>query len=120
MIIDLTKSILFTQDPDIRFAKEHNVKVGFWKELWKRHKLFEYNVDDMCDYFQMKIGYRPSRKSIKRWIIRSEIYSMSRPVLNKGARTVMSSYFKQHEEYVVRELLKNIKNSVQKSPKTIV
>lgn len=120
MIIDLTKSVLFTQDPDIRFSKEHGVALGFWKELWKRHKLLEYTIDDMCDYYQMKIGHRPSRKSIKRWIIRSEIYSMSKPILNKGGRTVVSTYFKENEDYVIRELLKNLKNSVRKNPKTIV
>lgn len=120
MIIDLTKSVLFTQDPDIRFSKEHGVPLGFWKELWKRHKLLEYSIEDMQDYYQMKIGRRPSRKSIKRWIIRSEVYSISRPVLNKGGRTVMSSYFRQNEDYVVRELLKNLKNSVHKNAKTIV
>ncbi len=39
MLIDLSKSKLFTSDPGVRFAREYGIPEEAWKELWRRYKV---------------------------------------------------------------------------------
>lgn len=119
MIILIKKSELFTTDPDIRFSRVNNVSTGLWKELWRRYKLLGYTIQDLEDLYLLKTHKTISRKSLKRWVFRTEIYSKIKPVLDMGCESVNSSYFNELEWFVVKELLKNIKSSVHKNIKSI-
>lgn len=120
MIIHLKKSILFTVDPDIRFSKEYNLEPGLLKELYRRYKLRDFTFDELCEFYQMKTNKQLSRKSMKRWMWRTEVYSMTLPVLDRGVETVVSSFFKNHEWRVIKELTRNLPSSVHKNTKTLI
>jgi len=108
MIILLTKSILFTQDPAVRFSKRYDKPVELWKEIYRRYKIMGYTVEEAGDLYHVKTGSRINSKALRRWIWRSEIYEMSIPVVKRGCEVVKSDFFKHHEDYVVSELTKNI------------
>lgn len=124
MIIHIQKSSLFTVDPDVRFSKEHGVDRGVWAEMWRRHKLLGYDLKDICDLYEIrtgrKINPRTRDNSISRWIWRSEVFAMTKPLLKIGAQTVVSSFFKEHEEKVIKELTKNLKSSATKKSKILI
>lgn len=120
MIIHIDKSVLFTRSPDERFALEYGLPKGTWTEIWRRHKLLGYTIPEMCEYYTIKTGRKTTSQSISRWVWRSEVYSKVQPVLKEGVRVVSSEFFGEHEEKVMKELLKNLKSSVQKNPKTVV
>ncbi len=109
MIIDLSQSKFFTQDPDIRFAKEYLLPLGAWKEGWRRYQLLEYTQSDLRDYFFMKYGRRLSWNSLNKWIIKTEVYIVSRPVLERGAKVVNSDIFGKHEQYILEEVTRNLR-----------
>ena len=119
MIIYLDKSILFTKDPDIRFAIEYGIPLGNWKLLWQRHKLMEYSVREMQELLRINTGLKLSKKNIKRWIWRSEIYSMTLPLINKGTQCVVSDFFGEKEYKIIKELTKNLSSSVHKNTSTL-
>ncbi len=109
MIIHLTKSKLFTVDPAIRFAKEYRVEPKLWNELWKRYGLLEYDYDGLCGYFTHKTGRRANARSLKRWIIRTEIYCKAQHIMGMGVRVVDSSYFGKFEDDLLDELTKGMR-----------
>jgi len=119
MIILIQKSELFKVDPDVRFAREYSVDKGLWKEMWRRHKLLEYSIKDICDYYEVKTKRQISRQNIKRWVLRTEIYSRVKPVADMGCESLNSNYFGDLEWFVIKELLKNIKTSVKGNVKTL-
>jgi hypothetical protein len=120
MIIHLKKSSLFTVDPDERFAREYDVPVGLLRDIWKRYKLIGYTIPEVCEFYEMKTKKHISHKSMMRWMWRTEIYSMTRPAINKGAEVVVSSFFREHEWRVMREITKNLRSSVRGKTKTLL
>lgn len=120
MIIHLKKSALFTTDPDIRFAREYNLPIGTLREIYRWHKVNEFDVDQIREFHTLKTGRIMSNKSIRRWIWRAEIYSLTLPVLEKGAQVVTSSFFKDHEWRVIKEITKNLRPSVHGQTKTLI
>lgn len=120
MLIHLHKSKLFTQEPAKRFAKEFNVSEKLWIECWLKYKLYDLKIPELCEYIQIKTGRKPSYNSINRWIVRTEIYSISREAYKMGAKTVVSSFFGVYEENVKQELLKNMKFSATRTSRSIV
>lgn len=120
MIIDLSQSKLFTIDPDIRFAKEYLLPPGTWKELWRRYKLLDYTNGDLRDYLFVKHARNLSFNSMNRWIIRSEIFMLSRPILEKGARMVNSGIFLEYEQYILDELVKTLRFNEGRESKAII
>ncbi len=119
MIINLRKSVLFTVDPDARFSREHDVPRGTWTLLFQRYRYLEYTPTDLCELYNAKTGKHLSPKNASRWIWRGEIYSLARNALDRGAVTVVSSYFGEHEYYVVKEITKNLKSSVRQNAKIL-
>lgn len=119
MIILIKKSELFTLDPDIRFARSNHVDIGLWKEMWRRHKLLGYTFREMSELFELKTKRPISRQNVKRWVLRTEIYSKSKPIIDKGCESVNSEYFGQMEWFVIKELVKNLNSSVKKEIKTM-
>jgi len=120
MIIHIKKSTLFTVDPDIRFSKEYGLPLGTLKALYRRHKMLGYSTNDLCEFYKINTGKETSKKSIKRWMWRTEVYAMTLPIINKGVETVVSSFFKDHEWKVIKEITKNIQSSVQGNTKTLI
>jgi hypothetical protein len=120
MIIDLSKSKLFTVHPDDRFAREYQVPKGVWTELWKRYKLMGYDVPELCEYFLIKTKIRASHRNINRWIVRTELYNIGSPVLKMGATKVNSEIFGFFEEIVLYEFTKHLRFSGTKNSKAII
>lgn len=119
MIINISNSKLFTVDPAERFAKECGHSEELWREIWRRHKLLAYTIEELCDYYHIKTKKEVRPKSLQRWLWRTEIYHMAYPALKRGARTVVSDYFGEHEWDVIRELTKNLKSSDRKNVRTL-
>jgi len=134
MIIKLQESRLFTVDPAIRFAREYNVPPKIWNELWKRYCLKplldgvsfqdkdseEFLISSICGYFTHKTGRKANARSMRRWIIRTEIYCRAQHIINMGVRVVDSSYFDKFEQDLLDELTKSIKYSGKQASRTIV
>ncbi len=120
MIIDISRSKLFIIEPDVRFSKEFNVSKGVWTELWRRHVLNGYTQKEMREYLLLKTTRKPSEASICRWILRTKIYSISSPIIKKGAKHVNSEIFGDLEEYVLKEITKHIRSGASTNPKTII
>jgi hypothetical protein len=120
MIIHLKKSKLFTVDPAIRFSREYNVSPKIWNEIWKRHGLLGYDTDGLCGYFQYKTGRKPNAESIRRWIVRTEIYCLANHVMRMGVETVMSEYFGRFEQDLIKELTRNMRYSGKRNSRSIV
>lgn len=119
MIILIKKSEIFYVDPDLRFAKFNHVNNGLWKELWRRYKILGYTKTELAEYFELKTKKTISNQNIKRWIFRTEIYSLTKPMVDKGCEAVNSNFFGDLEWFVIKELTKSIKSSVNKKPKTL-
>ncbi len=120
MIIYITKSKLFTVEPAERFAKEFDVDKKIWIECWLKYKLLDLRIAELCDYIFIRTGKRPSHKSVKRWIVRTEIYSRALEARKMGAITVTSSFFGEFEQAVVEELVRNMKSSGTMDSRSIV
>lgn len=118
MIIKLEQSLIFTRPPHERFA----LKTGhdIWQELWKRHKLLGYNTQELCELYRLKTGTNTTPQSIKRWVWKTEVYSMVQPVMQEGVRVVQSEFFREYESRVIKELMKNLKSSVNKEPRILL
>lgn len=119
MIILIRKSELFTSDPDKRFSRRYKTKQGIWKEMWRRHTILAYSLTDMSDYCELKTGIRLPNQSLKRWIHRTKVYVLTKPILDKGCESVNSSFFGDLETFVLKELTKNLPSSVRKNTKTL-
>ncbi len=109
MIIDLSKSKLFTVAPDVRFAREYQLPKGIWTELWRRYKLLAYEPNELCEYLQIKTGKQTNERRINRWIARTEIYSIAFPYLKKGGKYVNTEIFRDYEKLVLNEFTKHIR-----------
>jgi hypothetical protein len=121
MIIDLKKSRLFTEAPEVRFAKEYAVSPDLWKELWKRHTFHEYRLSDLCDFYELKtMGKTISTKAMQRWLWRTYVFGKAQGVMKMGVRVVQSEFFGNYEFDVVKELTKNLKGSVHKEAKILI
>lgn len=120
MIIDLSKSQLFTQHPDIRFAKRYGVPEGTWTELWRRYKLLDYTSKDLQDYFFAKHARHLHFDAARRWIQRTEIYSITHPKMIKGVTHVNSTIFGEFEQFVMDELTKQLLNGATTDSRIII
>ena len=120
MIIYLTRSDLFTKDPDVRFAKEHRLPRGVWTLLWSRYKLMDYTIPELCELLDIKGRKKVTPKTMNRWIWRSEIYSIAHPLIEKGAQVTNTELFREYELELCKEILKNYKSSVQHKNKILL
>lgn len=120
MIIDISKSKLFTLEPSTRFSKEYGLPKDAWAEIWRRYKMLEYSNGDLRDYLFLKYARNISYPAMGRWITRGEVYIISKPLLAKGVIHVNSSIFGNYEEYVMNELVKPLKNGATKKAESIL
>jgi hypothetical protein len=110
MIIDLSKSKIFTLEPSVRFSKEYGLPKEVWNEVWRRYKFLNYSNGDIRDYLFIKYARNISYPAMGRWITRGEVYMIAQPFIKKGAVYVNSIAFCDYEEYVMNELTKPLKN----------
>lgn len=134
MIIKLLESKLFTVDPAVRFAREYSVSPKIWNEIWKRYCLKplldgvsfqendseEFLISSICGYFTNKTGRKANTRSMKRWIVRTEIYCRAQHIIKMGVRVVDSSYFADFEDDLLEELTRSIRFNGKKDSRTIV
>lgn len=120
MLIYLTKSKLFTEDPAIRFIEERKTDKDIWNELWKRYKLLEYTDKDLCEYLEFKTGHKMLEKIMHRWMVRGEIYQRARPFIKQGVETVTTEFFEDYEQELIDELTRNLKYGTSETSRTIV
>lgn len=85
-----------------------------------KYKVLELSIPELCSYIHIVTGRKPSYMSVKRWIIRSEIYAIANTAIKRGAHTVMSSYFGEYEETVTQELLRHLKTGDTKSVRSLL
>lgn len=97
--IDL-KNQIFTDHPSIIFAKNMKVPIGFWNDLWRRYKDLEYKPSDLKDWYELKTGKEISEKTIRRYLVRTELYNQAQRMIHRGEYTVHIVYFTKHTEYL--------------------
>jgi hypothetical protein len=119
MIIFL-HSKLFTKDPALRFAEEYNVSPEVWRQMWKYRQLNGWSNTDLAEYFEMKVGHKPDKNAIARWIARTRIYMYARPFIQDGHNTVTSSVFGIYEKHLIAEITKNMRYSGKKKTRAVL
>jgi hypothetical protein len=119
MIVLIQNSQLFTRNPADRFAEEYGTTPDTWDEIWKRHKLMGYTPKELKEYFILKVGKRPNKNAIRKWILRTEIYSKTQPLIRSGVRAVRSEYFGDLEKHVIWEITKNMRFSGDKTSRNM-
>ncbi len=120
MVIDITKSRIFTTDPSIRFSKEYGLPKEVWNEVWRRYKFLDYSNGDVRDYLFIKYARNLNFMSMKRWIARGEVYIISKPLIEKGVIHVNSRIFGDYEEYVMNELVRPLKDGANTKAESII
>lgn len=110
MLIKLHASTLFTEDTAIRFAQQYQVSPKMWNEIWKRH-LDGYDSESLAGYFIYKSKKNIDIRSLRRWLILTEIYCQANMVMQMGVRVVKSEFFGEHEPFLLKEILRNMKAS---------
>lgn len=120
MILNLEESKLFTQHPDVRFAKHYKVPEGLWTEMWRRYRILEYEIRDLQDFFYVKTANEISYHMVKTWIWRTQVYMRAHEAMKHGARAVSSEWFGDLEHDLLVQLLKNAKSGKSKEVHVIV
>ena len=120
MIINLTKSKMFRQEPAKRFAKEYGVSEEVWLNIWIKYKVYDFEPKELLDYAHFKLGKPIEAQSLKRWIFRTEVYSIARDYIKVGGQAVVSSVFGKFEEDLIKELLQNMRFNGNKNSKSII
>jgi hypothetical protein len=119
MLIKLHASKLFTEDTALRFAQQYGVKPKLWHEIWKRY-LAGYDAEALAGYFIYKTQKQITVDSVKRWLTKTEIFYRANHIILMGVRVVQSEYFQEYENFLVEELLRNMKSSVTQDSRIIV
>lgn len=120
MIINLSKSNLFTLDPDLRFSLQYETPRGLWNLIFNRYKYLELEVPDLIQLYQIKTGKEIDYFAMRRWVWRTEVYRVAEPFVKKGAQTVISDIFGKYENDIIKELTKHIKRGATKDSKILI
>ncbi len=120
MLINISKSKLFTVDPGLRFAREYGLSEDIWKELWRRYKLLEYSNGDLRDFLFIKHARSLSYNSMDRWLKCGEIYSRAKPIVDKGVSNVNTIVFGDLEQDVIDLLTKQLRFGRSEESKAII
>ena len=120
MIVNITKSKIFSLEPSLRFSKEYGLPTDVWAEVWRRYKLLDYSNGDLRDYLFLKYARNLNYMSMKRWICRGEVYLITNPLIKKSVQHVNSQICGDYEEYVMNESVKPLKNGATKQAESII
>lgn len=78
------------------------VPIGFWNDLYRRHKFWDYKHEEMIEWFEFKTRKQISKKTLYRWIIRQELYNDAQRALHEGSHLVTVEYFNRNKEFAVK------------------
>lgn len=101
--IDITTDT-FTIKPTIRFSETMNVKKDLWSDMWNRYKNLKYSKWDLVEWFYIRTKKRINERTIRRWIIRQELYDDAQIAVKAGAKTVSIDYFVLHGNRNIEEI----------------
>lgn len=119
MIIKVRHSQLFTTDPAIRFADEYKVSVDIYKDLWKRYRILDYTISELCEVFYIKVGRPIKDRTMREWIFRGRVYSKVADKIKEGAEAINSEIFEELEQKVLNDLFRHMKSGSTKSLNTL-
>lgn len=119
MILKLHDSKLFTVDTADRFAAHYKVSPKVWNELWKRHNN-GYDEESLAGVFIFRTKQPITTKAIRRWLAKTEVYCRANVAMSMGARVVQSSFFGVYEEFVIKEVLRNMRYCGTKESRTLL
>lgn len=108
MLLKLHDSKLFTTDPAARFAEQYSVKAAIWNKVWAK-ALEGYETEFLAGYILYQSGHKLSKKTVRRWLARTEIYCRADHVMRMGVRIVQSEYFGVYEDFIINEVLHNMR-----------
>lgn len=108
-MLKLHDSELFTTDPAIRFARQYKVDKTIWNEVWKRHLAGSEDDECLAGYILYKTNKRITVRTLRRWLARTEIYCRANHVMLMGVRVVKSEFFGVYEDFIIKEVLSNMK-----------
>lgn len=120
MLVKIRSSRLFDTSPAIRFANQYSVPENMWTEMWKRHKMLEFTLSELQEYFLIKTGKKIRKRQITRWIFLTDIYSRTKPAREKGAEVIDTSMFGEFEDKVIEELTRHLKSGSTKRVNVLV
>lgn len=120
MLVKLRNSRLFDTDPSRRLGWEYGVDENLWTELWKRYKVLNYTIPEMAEYFQIKSKKVITRRQVKRWIFLTEVFVLTKPARDMGAKVINTEMFGELEHWVVEEVTRGMKHSGAKKSNVIV
>ena len=109
MILYITKSKLFTEDPALRFSRNYAVDEAVWRDMWHRYTAKDYTNDDLAEFFHIRTGKTITPDAVRRWILRAKVHAKAGPAIKKGAQAVRSDFFGDLEEYVVYEVTRHLR-----------
>lgn len=101
---------MFTVDTAVRFSQQYKVDKTLWNEIWKR-ALAGVDEYSLAGYFMYKTNRKIKAKVIREWLRRTEIYCRANHVMLMGVRVVHSNYFGEYEDYIIKEVIRNMKAS---------
>lgn len=115
MIIKIQESKVFTVNPAKRFADVYKISGDIYDELWRRYRMLEYSIPELCELFYIKVGRPINKMSMDRWMFRGRIYTRAQEAIKKGALGVDSSFFGDLEERLVNELFDHVRDGFTSS-----
>lgn len=119
MMLKLRDSKLFTTDTAIRFAEQYHVSPKLWNRVWEWHNK-GYDLECLAGYILYKTNIKIKPKSVRRWLAKTEIYCRANHVMRMGVRVVSSEYFGVYEEFVIEEVIRNMKYRGTKDSRIMV
>ena len=99
LFVTLTHSI-FNQRPDIVFSKNVGVPASYWRDLWRKYSELGYKPSDLNDWFRLKTGRKISARTIRRYIIKQELFDRAQLMIRQGEKIVHLRHFIKHQEHL--------------------
>lgn len=110
MIIKLTSSKLFTVHPAVRFANTYKISPDIFYDLWRRYRLLDYSMAELCEIYYIKVGKPIKKKKMDEWIFKAKVYFKTEKLVKGGLVSVNSDFFGDLEKRLLFELFQNIKS----------
>lgn len=101
--IDITTPT-FTIKPTLRFSETMDVHKDLWDDMWNRYKNLKYSKWDLVEWFFIRTKKQINERTIRRWIVRQELYDDARIAVKSGAKTVSIEYFETHGNRSIEDI----------------
>lgn len=84
---------IYEEDPYKKFAEIHNVKREFWIKMFHTGYMWRnYTIGELQEYAKI-YGLEVSRKTLERWVKRTEDYIKAQKVRQQGVVEVSEEFF---------------------------